>query len=296
MQLSKGHTKNPWHFNGQDWKKILSRSKERVGLDNIGIVAAGVAFYAFLSIFPLLAAFVGIYGLAASPNDVIQLLESAKGIVPKEIISIFEIQLTRLAEQNQAAGLAAAFGFLAAIWAGSRAVKGMMAALNITYDERETRNILKKNATALLLTLGGVLTASVCVFLLAGLPILENIFPWLSGLPIQIARWSLLALIIITALSVLYRWAPDRKKVKWRWITPGTSLAALVWLLASGLFSWYVSSFGNYNKTYGSIGAIAIMMLWLSLSAFFFLLGAEMDSEMERQAGMLEKKVKKKAT
>lgn len=289
METAAGHIAGPWKFRPRDWKNILKRSRQRVALDNLGFVAAGVAFYIFLGIFPLLAVFVSLYGLAASPEDVIALMNETKAFVPGEITSIFEQQLKRLAQRNQVAGLAALFSVFAAIWAGSKAIKGMMSALNIAYNESETRGLLKKNGLALLLTFGGVITGAICVFLLAGLPVLSNLFGWLRGWPMQIIRWTFLAVVIITALSILYRWAPDRKKVKWRWITPGSTAASILWLLSSGLFSWYVSNFANYNKTYGSLGAIAIFMLWLALSSFFFLLGAELDSEMERQAGMLKK-------
>lgn len=288
--------KSPSHFKFQDWKNILRRSKDQISRDNLGIVSAGVAFYAFLGIFPLLAAFISIYGMVASPSDVESLMASAEGFVPEEILGIFSSQLSRLAGENQVASWAAAISILVALWTGSKAVKGMMAALNIAFDEREDRNFFEKNGMALLLTLGGILVGMVCVFLLAALPVLVSMLNLggFASTALQIVRWSLLAVVIISTLSVMYKWAPNRKGVKWRWITPGSSIAAIVWLAASGLFSWYVSNFGNYNKTYGSLGTIAILLLWLSLSAFVFILGAEMDFEMEREAGLNEKDGKKK--
>ena len=149
---------------------------------------------------------------------------------------------------------------------------------------------------ALLLTLGGILTGILTVFLIAGLPAVFNFIKLgeATQIILQIVRWSLLAVLIVTSLSVLYRWGPSRKNVAWRWITPGSSFAAIVWLLASGGFSWYVSNFGNYNKTYGSLGAIAILLVWLSLSTYVFLLGAEFDSELERQAGINDKEGRRK--
>ncbi|MCO4755007.1 MAG: YihY/virulence factor BrkB family protein [Bacteriovoracaceae bacterium] len=292
----RSNASSPRDFKFRDWIEIFKRSKSEIATDNIGIVSAGIAFYAFLGIFPLLAAFVALYGLLASPDDVTSMVNSMSGVIPGDIVTIFETQMTRLVSEDTVAGYAAAISVLVALWSGSKAIKGMMAGLNIAYDEREERNFFKKNGMAMLLTLGGILTGIVTVFLIAALPAIFSFLNLgnMAQVLLQIVRWTLLGALIVTALSVLYRWAPDRKNVSWRWITPGSSLAAIVWLVASGLFSWYVSNFGNYNKTYGSLGAIAILLVWLSLSSYVFLLGAELDSELERQAGMNQKEGKRR--
>lgn len=286
----------PTDFNFGDWKQIAVRTKDQIAKDNVGIVSAGVAFYTFLGLFPLLAAFVALYGLVASPEDVTAIVSSLQGVVPEDIIGVFETQLTRLVSEDSVASYAAAISILIAVWSGSKAIKGMMAGLNIAYDESEDRNIFKKNGVALVLTLGGIITGMIAVFLVAGVPALFSYFNLgdFTQTIVQLARWTLLAVLIISALSVLYRWAPNRKAVHWKWITPGSSMATFVWLLASGMFSWYVSNFGNYNKTYGSLGAIAVLLIWLSISSFVFMLGAEVDSELERQAGMNTKEGKRK--
>ncbi len=280
--------RGPSDFNLGDWKQVFIRTKDQVRYDNVGIVSAGVAFYAFLGLFPLLAALVAMYGLFASPEDVAVIVDSFRGVVPEDIINILEVQLTRLVSEDKVATYAAAISIFIAIWSGSKAIKGMMAGLNIAYGESENRNFLKKNLMAIILTLGGVVTGIFSVLLVAGLPAL---FSYLSlgefaQVIAQVARWSLLAVLVVTALSVLYRWGPDRKAVHWKWITPGSTMATIIWLIASGGFSWYVSNFGNYNKTYGSLGAIAVLLIWLSISSFVFLMGAEIDSELEKQAGV----------
>lgn len=267
------------------WWLALKRTKEEVSRDNLSIVSAGVAFFVFLGVFPLMAAMISLYGVFSSPEDIVSVMESFKTIIPSDILSVMENQLTRLVASSEIASRAALISLLAALWSGSKAVKGMMNALSIVNGKRDERHFVVKTLIALLLTLGGVLFGVVCAFLLAILPALAAYFN-LAGPALYLleaARWSLLGLAVASALGTLYRFGPDRRGKRWKWLTPGSLVATFIWLLVSGLFSWFVANFGNYNKTYGSLGAIAILLLWLFLSAFVFILGAELDAELERE-------------
>lgn len=276
--------RSSFELSSKQWARALWKTKLEAGKDNLGIVSAGVAFYVFLGIFPLLAAFISVYGIVSSPEDIMAAFESFKGVIPDDIVAIAQGQLSRLASSSAIASKAAFFSFLAATWSGSRAVKGMMSALSIVNGKKDERHFIVRTFVSLALTSGAIVLGVMALVLLAVLPGLIIFFK-LEGIAVialHVARWTLLALVVATGLSVLFRFGPDRRGASWRWLTPGSLFATLIWLAASALFSWFVANFGNYNKFYGSLGAIAILMLWLSLSAFFFISGAELDVELER--------------
>ncbi len=279
---------HPGEFATRDWKQIFNRTAEEISKDNIGIISAGMAFYMFLGIFPLLAALISIYSLIASPSDLDSSITSLKGLISPEIGELLRKQIGRLSSKDSGAGWAFTIGLLTALWSGSKAMKGCMVALNIAYDESEERSFLKKNFIALIFSFLGIVWGASVIFILTAFPaLLEQLID--SSTLVQfldILRWPILFLAIVLAMSILYQWAPDKKNVGWRWITPGSGIAALLFLLSSFAFSYYVSNFGNFNQTYGSLGAIAGILLWFYLSAYTFLLGAELDAEIEQQAGI----------
>jgi len=268
------------------WRDILWRTWEEVGKDHISIIAAGVAFYAMLAIFPGLTALVSIYGLISDPAEVTQQIRAVADLLPQEARGIITDQLASIASQPRSAlgfGLLFSVGF--ALWSASAGVRTLMDALNLTYDETEQRGYLSYYGTALLLTLGAIVMFLVAGFLVAALPAIIHFV----GLPsrmettLGLLRWPLAALAVIFALSVLYRFGPSREQARWQWVSWGAVVATGLWLAGSLLFSWYVSYFGSYNKTYGALGAVIVLLMWLYISAYAILLGAELNSEMEHQ-------------
>ena len=268
------------------WRDVLLRVKDGIARDNLGLVAAGVAFYFLLAIFPALGAFVSIYGLVFDPTDAQQQISSFSNILPPDARKILLDQMQALTSGTRSAlGFGAVFGILFALWSSMRGTMAMMTALNIVYNERESRGFIKLRVVAFLFTLGMVLFLAASLALIAALPPIlaqMGIGHW-AETAFRILRWPLLAIFVMLMLAILYRFAPDRRNAQWRWVNPGSILATLLWLIGSGLFSWYVSSYASYNETYGSLGAVVILLMWFYLTAYIFLIGAELSAEMEHQ-------------
>lgn len=276
---------SPRQIPPRGWMDILRRVKQQVAEDNLSLVAAGAAFYGLLAIFPALAALVSLYGLFTDPQTVEQQVQSVQGMLPPAAAQLIQQQLTRIASTGGGAlTIGAVVGLVLAIWSAKKGVSSIMTALNIVYDEDEKRGFIKLNVLALLLTLGLLLFVIVALVAIALIPAvigggqsgtLATIVNWI--------RWPIIALASILVLDVLYRYGASRESAEWRWVTWGAVVATLLWLGGSALFSWYVSSFGSYNETYGSVAAVAVLMMWLWLSTYFVLLGAELNAEMEHQ-------------
>jgi membrane protein len=268
------------------WFAVLKRVKAEVKDDNVGLLAAGVAFYAMLAIFPAIVAVVTVYGMVADPQQVeTQIGEFAKSL-PAGADQLLTQQLKNVAgagDQSLSVGLAVSL--LAVLWSVSSGVQGLIKGLNVVYDERETRGFLKLRGLSLLFTVGAIVVAVVALALIAVFPgFVEGLGLGRAGeLAASIARWVVLALLVLAALAVVYRYGPDRADPRWRWVSPGLVVALVLWLLGSFGFSWYVDNFSNYNETYGALAAVIILLLWLYLSAFSVLLGAEINAEIERQ-------------
>ena len=276
----------PQQIPKRGWNDILRRTWRQVGEDNISIVAAGVAFYALLAIFPALGAALSIYGFFADPADVSQQLASLGGLLPGDAHSLLERQLSDVSAQSEAAlSIGALVGVALALWSASAGIKTMMTALNIAYEEEEKRGFIRYNATALVMTLGAILAALVAISLVAILPPILEAIPmpeWLHWL-VSLVRWPLLAVGVVVGLAVLYRFGPSRRLARWSWVSWGAAIATVLWIVGSLLFSWYAANFANYNETYGSVGAIIALLMWFYLTAYVVLMGAELNSEMERQ-------------
>jgi membrane protein len=268
------------------WFAVLKRVKAEVKDDNVSLLAAGVAFFAMLAIFPAIIALVTIYGMVADPNQIeSQVAEFAKSL-PAGADQLLTQQLQNVATAGrQSLSIGLVVSLLAVLWAASGGVQGLVKGLNVVYDERETRGFVKLRGLSLLLTLGAIVVAVVALALITVFPrVVDNLGLGQAGqLAASIARWVVLALLVLVALAVLYRFAPDRANPRWRWVSPGALVALVLWLLGSVGFSWYVDNFGKYNQTYGALAAVIILLLWLYLSAFAVLLGAELDAEIERQ-------------
>ncbi len=268
------------------WRDILKRVSREQSADNISMVAAGVAFYGLLAVFPALAATISIYGMFADPGQIQGQIQAMSGMLPGQVQDLLQSQLTRLVSGSGGAlGIGAIVGIVVALWSAAAGVKALMTALDIAYDEREERSFVRFNGLALLLTLGTVVTVIVALALIVVLPaVLGNLgLGGVAQTAVSWVRWLLLAAGMIAALGILYRVAPDRDQPEWRWVSWGSVGATALWIIASVLFSWYVSNFGSYNQTYGSLAAVVILMLWFWISAYVILLGAELNAEMEHQ-------------
>jgi membrane protein len=271
----------------RDWRKILVRLKEQVSRDHLGLVAAGVAFYALLAAFPALAALIALYGLAFDAQQVSDQIASLRGLVPQQALDFLLEQLHELVQTERGAlGWGAAGGLLLTLWSASKGIKTLMEALNVAYDEQEGRGIIKRNALALLLTLGAIAGAALTIAMVVLLPPVIRFLGLAPSLRDTIAysRWPILAVAVAAGLAILYRYGPSRGRPSWALASCGAVVATALWLAGSALFSLYVSSFGSFNRAYGSIAAIVVLLTWFLLSAYAMLIGAELNAVLERLA------------
>ena len=277
---------HPAEIPPRGWKDILIRTYRSISEDRVLALAAGVTYYVLLALFPGIAALVSIYGLVADPADIGEMLASLAGTIPRDVIEIIRGQLTFLASQDEKAlGLAFFGGLLASLWSSNAAIKALFDALNVVYGEKEKRNFFRLTVLSLTFTAGMILFM---VLALIGIVVIPALLDFLhlgamGELLINILRWPAMLAVVMLGLAVIYRYGPCRADAKWRWITWGSVAAALLWFIVSMLFSWYASNFGNYNKTYGSLGAVIAFMMWSWLSTTIVLMGGELNAEIEHQ-------------
>lgn len=268
------------------WWEVLRRVGRQLSRDRISIVAAGVAFYALFAVFPGLAALVSIYGLLFDPQQVSEQIRALGSILPPEASDLLVQQLGDVsASEKSSLGLAAAGGTLVALWSASKGVKTLMEALNVAYHEEERRGFLRLNATALLLTLGAVIATVIAIALIVALPAIIA-FVGLGRLAeglLAIGHLALLGLLMAFGMAIVYRFGPSRAHSRWNWVTPGAIAGTALWLAGSALFAIYVRNFASYNETYGSMGAVVILLTWFLLTAYAILIGAEINGAIERQ-------------
>jgi membrane protein len=280
------HATTPSEIPARGWKDILLRVYKNISTHRVLAIAAGVTFYSILAIFPAIAALISLYGLFADPGTIAAQLDRVAGVLPGGAIDVLREQMTRVASQGGGTlGFTFAIGLLAALWSSNAGMKALFDALNVVYGEEEKRGFFKLNAVSLAFTTGAILFLLIAMAAVVVLPVVLN-FVGLGGiidLLVRLARWPVLLAVIILALAVLYRYGPSRDKPRWRWTTWGSAFAALAWVVASILFSWYAANFGSYNETYGSLGAVIGFMVWIWISAIVILIGAEIDAEMEHQ-------------
>ena len=269
------------------WWQVAQRVFGRFGRDRILLISAGVTFYALLALFPATAALVSIFGLVADPEIIGQQIDQLSGVLPGGAVDIVGGQVKRIAGQSGGAlGFGFVLGLVISLWSANAGMKSMFDALNVVYDEQEKRSFLKLNMQSLALTLGAMAFAIVAV---GAIVVMPAVFAFLglgegtTGRIVQLARWPVLLIGVMFALAVLYRVGPSRDRPAWAWVTWGSALAAVVWLVGSLVFSWYVSNFGSYNETYGSLGAVIGFMTWIWLTSIVVLVGAELNAELEHQ-------------
>lgn len=279
--------RSPFDVPADGWLAIGKRVWAELGRDNVGLVAAGIAFYAFAAIVPSLAAIVLSYGLIADAQTVQRDLEALFTTLPRDAATIIGDQLVGVVTTSsgkQGLGLAVALGM--AMYGATKGASAIVTGLNVAYNEAETRGFIRLNLLHFAIVLGGVAMAIIAVAKTTLFGFLEELMPDAPGIvtsAIRVIGFGILAALVVTAAACLYRFAPARNKPAWVWLSPGSLIATALWLAGTIGFSIYVANWGNYGATYGSLSAVIVMLTWLWLSAFVFLLGAEINSELERQ-------------
>lgn len=285
-QVPGGQADKPTDIPAEGWKQIVKRALAESKADHVPLLAGGVAYAAFLAIFPALIAAISVYGLLVEPAQVRKQIEDIASALPDDAKSLIITQLTDIASGPKSAlGLSLIISVLLALWAASGGVMGLMNAVNIAYDEEDNRKFVKKRGLALLLTVGAILMFGLCIGLVAVLPpVLSNLGIGAIGqIAAEVVRWGLLLALVLGALAVVYRVAPDRDSPKMKWASLGAIVATVLWAIASVAFSLYVNNFGKYGKTYGALAGVVVLMIWLYWSAYIVLLGAEINAEAEQQ-------------
>jgi membrane protein len=275
------HAISPTSIPGKGWKDILWRTYEQINEDRLLAVAAGVVFYGLLALFPAVTALVSSY--AKTVNDHISFLSE---FLPPGTFSIVQDQVTRvLSKSDMKLGSAFIASLFLAIWSANGGMKAIIDALNVVNDEKEKRGFFVLNAISLAFTVGGVLATLTAIGFVIVVPILLSMVGLGSStdLLIRIGRWPALAIMLLLALAVLYQLAPSRRPPKWRWISIGSAVATVTWIIGSGLLSFYLANFGHYDATYGSLGAAIALMIWMWMSTIVVLFGAELNAEIEHQ-------------
>ena len=276
----------PGEIPARGWKDILWRVFWAISEDRILSTSGGVAFFALLAVFPAIATIVSLYGLFADTSTIRGHLSLLAGILPGGVLELIGEQISLIVTQgNDTLGVAFIVGFLVALWSANSGVAALFDALNVVYGEKEKRSLLRFYATTFLLTLGmiGFIILAISAVVVAPVVLTFMGFVTPAERLLAILRWPVLLVIVGMWLAVIYRYGPSRRDPKWRWVTWGSVTAAVLWLAASMLFSWYVANFDSYNKTYGSLGAGVGFMVWIWLSVVIVLLGAELNAEMEHQ-------------
>ncbi len=273
------------------WRGLWDAARRiaaRLGPDRIGLVAAGVAFFGLLAVFPGLAALVAIAGLVLEPELLTQQFQSTLAAMPVSARSILLGQVRSVAEAEAGGlSLAALGGVALALFSGSRGIANLIAGLNVAYDESEKRNILHLTAVTLALTLFVIVALTLALAVVAVIPLALSVLGDVPNLQdwTGILRWPVLIALAAATFTVLYRYGPSRRNARWRWLAPGGVLACLLWIAATAGFGWYVETLGRYGETFGALGGVIVLMLWLWISTFVVLFGALVDAELEAQTG-----------
>lgn len=272
----------PW----KGWKDICLRIYASFFDDRVMLIAAGATFYLLLALFPAFAVFVSLYGFVADPVSIGEHIAFIGQFLPTAGTELLESQLARLVSQDSSSlSLGFVSGLLFALWSANNGIKTLFEAMNVAYGEREQRSFFKLNLVAFCFTLGAIFIGIVLIVTVGVVPVVMAVFGLQSFSEMMIAamRWPVVFGLIVVAIAMIYRYGPSRRRARWKWVVSGALLAAVVWLLASLGFSWYLQNFANYNAMYGSLGAVIGFMMWVWISSLIFIIGAEINAEMEHQ-------------
>lgn len=280
------HATRPRDIPLRGWKMIVLRAYRKVNKDHVGLIAAGVAFYGLLALFPAITALMAISGLIFDPEQFTGELETVTAFMPENVAEIVLGQAIEVAgSQEGGLGLAALFGIAVALYSASKGVASLIEGMNVAYNEAETRGFLRLTATKLALTfvlLVGLIAGLGAALILPGILSILSLGP-MTEMLIGLARWGILLAMTIGGILVLYRTAPSRESARWIWLWPGAVLACLTWIVASYGFSVYVENFGSYNESFGALAGVIVLLMWLWISAYVLLFGAEVNAEAEAQ-------------
>ena len=280
------HAERPADIPWPGWKAVLRRVMVEMLTDRVALVAAGCAFYATLALFPAISMLISVYGLLFDPLTVEPQLENLRALLPPSAWQLISDRVHMLVTKPPGSlGLHLLFNTGVTLWSSATGAKSIIAALNVAYEERERRSFLRYQLMSFTITLMAILSAAIGLSLLVGLPAV------LAGLGITThqtvlirgASFALLVLAILVGLSLLYRYGPSRERPRWRWVTPGSVVATVLWVAVSALFSFYVAQFATYDATYGPLGTVAGVMMWFFVTVYAVLLGAELNAELELQ-------------
>lgn len=277
---------SPTQIPAPGWKDTLIRVKNDLKSDHISMISGAMAYYCLFAFVPAISAVVLMYTWFSDPAEISQHIAKASQFIPAELQEILKTQLGSLASQAESKlGFGAIAALLLALWGASKASKAVMEAMNIIYEEEDNRGFFKKNILALGMTFLAILMGILALGVIVLIPALTNMFNFGPAIEVgaTAASWLILLALFSFFLSFAYRYGPDRQRAKWKWVSTGAVIAAVLWAIVSALFSWYAKEFGNFNKTYGSLGAMIVLMTWFYLSSFVILLGGEINAELEHQ-------------
>ncbi|MGH7917314.1 MAG: YihY/virulence factor BrkB family protein [Candidatus Binataceae bacterium] len=268
------------------WWSLAKRVYSSNNAKNLSLLAAGIAFYAMLAIFPALAALVAIYGLLANPATIQHEINAIRGVIPGEAQNLIATYLTSIVSTSPSKlGIGLIVSILVALYYARSGTVSLIEALNVTYEEREKRGVLHFELVAMLIMAGAGIFVIIALLLIAAWPAALRFLPFSGATKTigAIAPWPILIAMLAAALATTYRFAPSRSEVKWRWVSGGAVAASALWIAGSAGFTFYVAKFGNYGKSFGALGAVVVLLTWLYLTAYAILIGACLDAEMERQ-------------
>ncbi len=278
--------RSPAGIPAKGWRQILARTWREFNQDHITVIAGGVTYSVLLALFPALGAFVALYGLVADVNDIPRQIESLRAVLPSAAVSFVGGEMTRLARaQHGGLSLALGAGLLISFWSANGAMRAFFVGLNVAYEAEEKRSVVHLTLISLGFTLGMIFFLFVVSLAMAAGAATPFLGPQVGQL-VSYGRWPLLVLAFVGALALLYRYGPSRPHTRWRWVSAGSIVATFLWLIASLLYSLYTAKFSHYDKTYGPLGAVVGLMIWVWLSAVIILFGAELNSEIEHQAAL----------
>lgn len=280
------HATQPIDIPWRGWQQVLGRTYREMVSDRVSLVAAGCAFYATLALFPAITMLISIYGLVFDPTTVEPQLQVIQELLPPAAFTLIADRVHALVSQEKVTlGFSVFVSTMIALWSSSTGTKSMLSALNMAYEEPERRSFLRFQALGLSMTLCGILGVIAALVILLFLPMaieFVGLDVYAKAL-LRVASFGLLIVFVMMSLSLLYYFGPSRQSARWRWITPGSSIATILWLTASTLFSLYVGHIASYDTSYGPIGAVIGVMMWFWVSAYAVLLGAELNAELELQ-------------
>lgn len=284
LQPGRGrHAASPAAIPLKGWKDVLWRTWKEFNQDRITRLAGGVTFFGLLAVFPGLATFVSLYGLFADVGAAQKQLAILAGVLPADALTFIGKQMLNIAKaRDSSLGLTFVVGLVLSLWSANSGMKALFDALNIAYDETEKRSFVKLTVISLTFTIAAVLFMLLATAALVVLPLLFSYLGF-GDTTLGLLRWPILLIGMMAGLAFVYRYGPSREHARWRWVTWGGLLASVLWLAASLVFSWYMSNFAHYDRTYGALGAVVGGMTWMWLSAIIVLLGAELNSELEHQ-------------